>query len=234
MFRKRYRTRRPKPAPEPQRGPVICPQCSGTLEVVAYPGGMLNFEQWSANRAGDYVCRKCPDNGRAASKQHAYFWAREAVYTEPQKPAPTAPQQTAREDFYSTQKEGWPHPDYVEQIKFEGCDVLAIAPEDYRCLYNKALELADRADAAEERARKAEENLDQATLLFDARITDIRTELAQARERIKELETIVLETYKLLYPTFDHDEGIFGLHKAVNALILERDALKQESGYDQD
>jgi hypothetical protein len=52
-----------------------------------------------------------------------------------------------------------------------------------------------------------------------------KTKLAVAQARIAELEPIVLETYKLLYPTFDHDEGIFGLPKAVNALILERDSL---------
>jgi len=54
-----------------------CPGCGGELESVTYPGGYLNREQWDSQKAGDYVCKVCPDNGRAANKQHAYFWEKE-------------------------------------------------------------------------------------------------------------------------------------------------------------
>lgn len=54
-----------------------CPSCGGPLERVAYAGGALNREQWSAVRAGDWCCERCPEEvgtaGRARTG-YAYFW----------------------------------------------------------------------------------------------------------------------------------------------------------------
>lgn len=61
-----------------------CPQCSGKLEQLEYnPKNLLNYEQWYAVRAGDYVCRFCPDNGRSGSGRFAYFWESEVAGAKP-------------------------------------------------------------------------------------------------------------------------------------------------------
>jgi hypothetical protein len=129
-------------------------------------------------------------------------------------PEPT-PKLSAVEDFYATQEDGWPYPDYTKEIKFEGCDRVVIAPEDYRNLYNKAYELAVRCDAAEaerdelkKAVTKAQEylrqlNEDNAVLraridamarkpieqgIAERALAMAQEELAQARESIKKLE----------------------------------------------
>lgn len=41
----------------------------------------------------------------------------------------------------------YPHPDHVEHIKFEGCDCVVLAPEDYEALHTESarrLELLQR------------------------------------------------------------------------------------------
>lgn len=57
----------------------LCPQCKCALKPVAYPGGMLNRDQWESVRAGDYRCDSCPDNGRANRPKVAHFWAAETL-----------------------------------------------------------------------------------------------------------------------------------------------------------
>lgn len=57
-----------------------CPTCGGNLERVRYPSGCyLNREQWDSQKAGDYFCRVCPDNGRANNKEFSYFWESEVT-----------------------------------------------------------------------------------------------------------------------------------------------------------
>lgn len=61
-----------------------CPNCGKPLEHVRYPSGCyLNREQWESVRAGDFMCQHCPDNGRAANKKFAYFWASEVNQSQP-------------------------------------------------------------------------------------------------------------------------------------------------------
>ena len=43
--------------------------------------------------------------------------------------------------------QGWPHPHHVEHIRFEGCDVLAVAPEDYEALFEHARTLERERDS---------------------------------------------------------------------------------------
>ncbi|MCK4387074.1 MAG: hypothetical protein KAV41_03275 [Candidatus Pacebacteria bacterium] len=47
-----------------------CPECGSELEPIYYrPQFLLNFEQWSAVRAGDYFCpnRECPGIRKVAA-----------------------------------------------------------------------------------------------------------------------------------------------------------------------
>lgn len=54
-----------------------CPNCNTDLIKVCYPSdSMLNRDQWESQRAGDYYCPNCPDNGRGKSG-HCYFWNKE-------------------------------------------------------------------------------------------------------------------------------------------------------------
>ena len=47
---------------------IVCPQCRGSLVAVRQPASSpLNRDQWDAQKAGDYYCRSCPDNGRGAT-----------------------------------------------------------------------------------------------------------------------------------------------------------------------
>lgn len=56
-----------------------CPQCSGPIEKVRQPAGSsLNSNQFESVKAGDFICRTCPDNGRGQSGM-AYFWNRELM-----------------------------------------------------------------------------------------------------------------------------------------------------------
>ncbi len=57
-------------------GEYNCPECCNPLEPVVYPANSpLNFDQWSAIRAGDYVCNTCPgDRGKSGKR---YFWKSE-------------------------------------------------------------------------------------------------------------------------------------------------------------
>jgi len=66
----------------PQAVAIKCPTCGGKLDTVTYPGGYLSRDQWESEKAGDYVCRSCPDNGRAANKQFSYFWKSEVPNSE--------------------------------------------------------------------------------------------------------------------------------------------------------
>jgi hypothetical protein len=60
------------PPPSP-----VCPACQGPLVSVAYdPACLLNEDQWSATRAGDYFCTACPSNDRG-TRPVAYFWRHE-------------------------------------------------------------------------------------------------------------------------------------------------------------
>lgn len=59
---------------------VPCPVCGEELTELIYPGGYLNEEQWRANLAGDYVCKKCPDNERG-TMPYAYYWKSELTPT---------------------------------------------------------------------------------------------------------------------------------------------------------
>lgn len=52
----------------------------------------------------------------------------------------------------SAEAVAWPHPDHAQHIVFEGCDCIVLAPEEYEAIHT-ALQ------AAEERARKAEQEL---------------------------------------------------------------------------
>lgn len=75
-------------------GSPRCPQCGDALEKVTQsPHGMLNSEQFDAVKAGDFLCRSCPDNGRAANKKHAYFWESELT-------TPPAEEETPEDDFW--------------------------------------------------------------------------------------------------------------------------------------
>ena len=73
---------RPSEVAPAAAGSRKCPTCGKLLEKVTYPGGYLNREQWGSQRAGDFVCRECPDNGRAANKRFAYFWESEVANPE--------------------------------------------------------------------------------------------------------------------------------------------------------
>ena len=55
----------------------VCPQCgSDLLPVLQSPTSPLNRDQFDAQRAGDWYCRTCPDNGRGHSRL-CYWWDRE-------------------------------------------------------------------------------------------------------------------------------------------------------------
>lgn len=57
-----------------------CPQCKEELEVVCNSfGSMLNDDQFDAQKAGDYCCKKCPDNKRGHSG-YCYFWEEELTH----------------------------------------------------------------------------------------------------------------------------------------------------------
>lgn len=45
--------------------------------------------------------------------------------------------------------ESWPSPRYAQEIVFEGCARLAIAPEEYEALYNAHADLRAKLEAAE-------------------------------------------------------------------------------------
>lgn len=55
---------------------AVCPGCRGELVEVPRHGKWLNDEQWAASKAGDWFCRKCPDNGRGKTGL-CYWWDRE-------------------------------------------------------------------------------------------------------------------------------------------------------------
>ncbi len=62
-----------------------CPQCHGPLVEIRYPSdSYLNRDQWESQLAGNWLCEKCPDNGRAKNKK-CYWWTREVI---PASPAP--------------------------------------------------------------------------------------------------------------------------------------------------
>ena len=53
-----------------------CPQCGEKLEKVKYlSNSLLNFEQWSSIRAGDYFCREC--KGNRGKSGYRYYWEAE-------------------------------------------------------------------------------------------------------------------------------------------------------------
>lgn len=66
---------------------IKCPECGTNLEPITHPSGsMLNFEQWSADRAGDYCCPnlKCPgiakiNPANLAKNGLRCFWKRNLV-----------------------------------------------------------------------------------------------------------------------------------------------------------
>ena len=95
-----------------------------------------------------------------------------------EQPAPEPTQGSARE-WLHRDKRTWPHPDHAQHINFEGCDSIVIAPEDYQSLLDDALELADRADAAEKRCH----NFEHGYHIHSARADDMTRRLAQAQEQ---------------------------------------------------
>jgi hypothetical protein len=65
-----------------------CPQCHGPLVEIRYPAdSYLNRDQWESQIAGNWLCEKCPDNGRANNKK-CYWWTREVFPAPPIAPAP--------------------------------------------------------------------------------------------------------------------------------------------------
>jgi hypothetical protein len=53
-----------------------CPNCGTRLEAVRYPANcVLNADQWSSIRAGDYYCPICP--GTRGNSGKRYYWAQE-------------------------------------------------------------------------------------------------------------------------------------------------------------
>ena len=60
----------------------VCPVCGKELIRVRYPADSpLNRDQWESQKAGDWYCETCPDNGRAVSHQpRSYFWDHEVVH----------------------------------------------------------------------------------------------------------------------------------------------------------
>lgn len=62
-------------------GKAVCPACGQALAGVRYPEGRtpLSREQWESQRAGDWWCSLCPDNGRG--KNGAYYWQSEIFRT---------------------------------------------------------------------------------------------------------------------------------------------------------
>jgi hypothetical protein len=53
-----------------------CPECGERLEAVRFnPDCLLNFEQWSSIRAGDYFCRRC--RGDRGKSGYRYYWKSE-------------------------------------------------------------------------------------------------------------------------------------------------------------
>jgi len=53
-----------------------CPKCGKELNLVRYnPDCLLNAEQWSSIKAGDYFCNICPgDRGKSEKR---YYWKSE-------------------------------------------------------------------------------------------------------------------------------------------------------------
>ncbi len=60
----------------PQPLEYQCPECEKPLKEVTYPSGsMLNEDQWSSQKAGDFYCDSCP--GDEAKSGHKYYWKKE-------------------------------------------------------------------------------------------------------------------------------------------------------------
>ncbi len=54
----------------------LCPECGGLLgKVVQSSDSLLNEDQWAAERAGDWVCKKC--SGTRGKSGRRFFWNHE-------------------------------------------------------------------------------------------------------------------------------------------------------------
>lgn len=79
-----------RPGPTAATCPV-CPTCGGVLLRVKRPSDSpYNSDQFDSQRAGDYYCEKCPDNGRGNSGLH-YWWHSEVAPPPSNPPRATIP-----------------------------------------------------------------------------------------------------------------------------------------------
>lgn len=61
---------------------ALCRTCGSVLHPIHQPANSpLNAEQWAGQRAGDFLCPMCPDNGRGVGAGH-YLWEREVAWAD--------------------------------------------------------------------------------------------------------------------------------------------------------